>query len=84
MELKIKEIINSNFAIKSEKSFFLAKEKEIILNFDGIESSTTRFFTECFKELDSNLLKKIKIKNSKHFIDNQIEVAKNLLFLNFN
>lgn len=91
MELKIKEIINSNFAIKSEKSFFLAKEiknqskeKEIILNFDGIESSTTRFFTECFKELDSNLFKKIKIKNSNHFIDNQIEVAKNLLFLNFN
>lgn len=91
MELKIKEIINSNFAIKSEKSLILAKkiknqsnENEIILNFDGIESSTTRFFTECFKELDSNLFKKIKIKNSTHFIDNQIEVAKNLLFLNFN
>ena len=92
MELKIKEIINSNFAIRSDKSLILAKkiknqsnenEKEIILNFIGIESSTTRFFTECFKKLDSNLLKKIKTKNSNHFIDNQIQIAKNLLFLNF-
>jgi len=89
MELKIKEIINSNFAIRSDKSLILAKkiknqsnEKEIILNFIGIESSTTRFFTECFKKLDSNLLKKIKTKNSNHFIDNQIQIAKNLLFLN--
>lgn len=89
MEINVKELIKTEFAIKAEKGEILHKElekgikknEEIVLDFSGIEASTTRFFNvsigKLYGEFSEETIDNIKINNANEVVANQIEVSKN-------
>lgn len=89
MKINVKELIHTEFAIKAEKGEILyselekwiKKNEEIILDFDGIEASTTRFFNvsigKLYKKYSSDIVEGIKIENANLVAKKQMEVSKN-------
>lgn len=89
MIIKVKDLIKSKFAIKAEKGEILHKKlhkalienDEVILDFDGIEASTTRFFNvsvgKMYGEFPEKIVDNIKINNASTILLNQMEVSKN-------
>lgn len=89
MKINVKELIRTEFAIKAEKGEILynelekwiKKNEEIVLDFDGIEASTTRFFNvsigKLYGEFPEKTVDEIKISNANKVVANQIEVSKN-------
>lgn len=87
--LKIKEVINGNFAIKEEKGRILydvlkenlENDEKLTLDFSDIIASTTRFFNVSlgllYKDFPENIIDDIKIENINSVINSQLEVSKN-------
>lgn len=87
--LKIKEVINGNFAIKEEKGRILydvlkenlENDEKLTLDFSDIIASTTRFFNVSlgllYKDFPENIVDDIKIENINSIINSQLEVSKN-------
>lgn len=87
--INVKDVLNTNFAIRDEKSEELYKiindniknnNRDIILDFYGIETSTTRFFDLLLDKLyfTNNIatIDNITIKNANDVICSQYEIAK--------
>ncbi|WP_339013975.1 STAS-like domain-containing protein [Fusobacterium animalis] len=88
--IKVKDVINSKFAIKEDKGRILykllqeslGKNEKIILDFEDITASTTRFFNVSIAMLYKDFSKEvvennIEIKNTNSVLNSQLEVSKN-------
>lgn len=87
MKIIVKKIINTEFAIKEENGNilfnkikeYLESNDKIVLDFQGITASTTRFFNVSIGKLYENYpysqIDDIKIENANIFLKKQYEVA---------
>lgn len=88
--IKVKDVINSKFAIKEDKGKILykllqeslVKNEKIILDFEDIIASTTRFFNVSiailYKDFSKEIVENnIEIKNTNSVLNSQLEVSKN-------
>lgn len=88
--IKVKDVINSKFAIKEDKGRILykllreslEKNEKIILDFEDITASTTRFFNVSIAMLYKDFSKEVvennvEIKNTNSVLNSQLEVSKN-------
>lgn len=92
MKINVKEILKSEFAIREEKIEILAEKikkayrtgsDKIVLDFENVKASTTRFFILVFKKLEKNFsrrkIRKIKVINAMPFTLVQFKAAKHLM-----
>ena len=95
MKINVKEILKSEFAIREEKIEILAEKikktyrtgsDKIVLDFENVKASATRFFILVFKKLEKNFsrrkIRKIKVINAMPFTLVQLKAAKHLMAKN--